>query len=41
MQGKILVIDDEMLIRSSVNKHLTKEGYDVVTAESGEEGIET
>lgn len=36
---KILVIDDEELIRSSIKKHLDKEGYEVLTAESGDEGL--
>jgi DNA-binding NtrC family response regulator len=38
---KVLVIDDEQLIRSSCKKHLVKDGYEVFTAESGEEGVET
>lgn len=38
---KILVIDDEELIRSSIKKHLDKEGYEVLTAESGDEGLKT
>ncbi len=41
MKGKVLIIDDEKLIRSSINQYLKKEGYDVATAESGGEGIET
>jgi len=36
---KILVVDDEKLIRWSLEKHLTAKGYQVVSAETGEEGI--
>ena len=36
---KILVIDDEQLIRWSLEKHYGSLGYKVYTAESGEEGI--
>jgi two-component system chemotaxis response regulator CheY len=38
--GRILVIDDEAHIRTTVNMVLTKAGYDVVEAENGEKGIE-
>ena len=38
-QLKVLIIEDEKLIRWSLEKHLTKKGYTVFTAESGEEGI--
>jgi len=38
-QLKILVIDDEQLIRWSLEKHLSAQGYKVFTAESGEEAI--
>ncbi|MFP4496892.1 MAG: PP2C family protein-serine/threonine phosphatase [Vulcanimicrobiota bacterium] len=38
--GKILVIDDDPTIRMSVSYYLQKMGYDIVTAASGEEGIE-
>jgi DNA-binding NtrC family response regulator len=40
MTQKILVIDDEKLIRWSLEQHLVKEGYDVVTAESAEKGLQ-
>ncbi len=40
MAQKILVIDDEKLIRWTLEQHLVKEGYDVVTAESAEKGLE-
>ena len=36
---KILIIDDEKLIRWSFEKHLSAEGYKVFSAETGEEGI--
>jgi len=38
-QLKILIIEDEKLIRWSLEKHLSSEGYTVFIAESGEEGI--
>lgn len=37
---KILVVDDEEIIREGCRKVLTKEGYQVVCAESGKEGLE-
>ncbi|MEI7982206.1 MAG: sigma-54 dependent transcriptional regulator [Bacteroidota bacterium] len=37
---KILVIDDEQLIRWSFEKKLKEQGYSVLTAESGEEGLQ-
>jgi two-component system response regulator AtoC len=36
---KILVVDDEELIRSSIKQHLDKEGYEVFTAGTGEDGL--
>lgn len=39
-RGTILVVDDEDLIRWSFEKELTKEGYEVITAKTGEEGVE-
>lgn len=36
---KILVIDDEELIRTFITETLTRDGYDVVTAKNGKEGI--
>ncbi len=39
MSQKILVIDDEKLIRWSLEQHLVKEGYEVVTADSAEKGL--
>lgn len=40
LKAKVLIIDDEELIRSSLEKYLRKDGYDVSTAQSGEEGLE-
>ncbi len=40
MTQKILVIDDEKLIRWTLEQHLVKEGYDVTTADSAEKGLE-
>ena len=39
MNAKILVIDDEKLIRWTLEDVLRKEGYAVIVAESGEEGL--
>jgi DNA-binding NtrC family response regulator len=38
--AKILIIDDEKLLRWSLQQNLSKEGYTVVTAEKGLEGLE-
>ncbi len=40
MRFKILVIDDEPVLRNSLEIALKVTGYDVITAQSGEEGIE-
>jgi DNA-binding NtrC family response regulator len=40
VQGKILVIDDEEFITKSLKQHLEKDGCEVFTAASGEEGLE-
>jgi two-component system, NtrC family, response regulator AtoC len=37
--AKILVIDDEKLLRWSMQQNLSKEGYTVITAEKGIEGL--
>ncbi len=37
---KILVIDDEKLLRWSIEQNLSKEGYRVITAEKGLEGLD-
>jgi two-component system chemotaxis response regulator CheY len=38
--GRVLVVDDEAHIRTTVKMALTKAGYDVVEAEDGEKGIQ-
>lgn len=38
-QNKLLVVDDEHLIRWSLEQNLKKQGYDVVTAGDGEEAL--
>jgi two-component system chemotaxis response regulator CheY len=38
--GRILVVDDEAHIRTTVKMVLTKAGYEVVEAEDGEKGIQ-
>jgi len=38
-KGRVLVIDDEKLVRWSLQQKLIHEGYDVETAPSGEEGL--
>ncbi len=37
--GKILAIDDEQFIRRLIRNEFSLEGFDVITAKSGEEGI--
>jgi len=37
---KILVVDDEHLIRWTLDQHLRKEGYEVLTVDSGEKALE-
>jgi len=39
MKNKILVIDDEEIIRKRLGKLLVLDGYEVFTAESGEQGL--
>jgi CheY-like chemotaxis protein len=39
MGDKILVVDDELLIRDVLTEHLTGQGYEVMQASSGEEAI--
>ena len=41
MHKKILVVDDDMSIRTVVGEILSDEGYDVTLAASGEEALET
>jgi two-component system, NtrC family, response regulator AtoC len=38
--ARILVVDDEHLIRWTLEQHLQKEGYEVQTAEDGEKALE-
>src|SRR5690242_22167 len=38
--ARVLVVDDEKLIRWSVAERLQRGGYDVVSAESGEQALE-
>lgn len=38
-KGPILIVDDEPYILRSLSYLLTREGYDVVTASNGEEGL--
>ena len=40
VQGKILVIDDEEFITKSLKQHLEKDGCEMCTAATGEEGLE-
>ena len=40
MKRKILLIDDEELVIKSVNRLLTREGYEVANCKSGEEALE-
>lgn len=40
MKAKILVVDDDRLARLSLVKLLSKSGYDVVAAVSGEQALE-
>ncbi len=40
MNKKILVVDDEKMIRNMLEKALTREGYDVVCSGSGEDALE-
>ncbi|HEX3876447.1 MAG TPA: response regulator [Bryobacteraceae bacterium] len=38
--GKVLIIDDDPAARDLMQRHLTREGYQPVLAESGEQGLE-
>jgi DNA-binding NtrC family response regulator len=38
-KGRILVIDDEGIVRTSCVRTLKPEGYDVVSAQNGSEGL--
>ncbi len=37
--GKILVVDDEKLLRKALKDKLSSEGFDVLEAKDGEEGL--
>src|SRR5450432_4660317 len=39
MKGRILVVEDDAVIRSNVLELLTEEGFEVVSAADGEDGI--
>ena len=39
-EERILVVDDEYLIRWTLEQNLTKEGYQVLVAQTGEEALE-
>jgi DNA-binding NtrC family response regulator len=39
--ARILIVDDEAMITSSLKHGLEKEGYEVITASSGEQGLES
>lgn len=41
MAKKILIIEDEEILSGLLQKRLKKEGYDVVLARDGEEGLKT
>jgi len=41
MSDSVLVVDDERLFRTLVTDHLTKGGYRVVAAASGEEALKS
>ncbi len=38
--GRVLVVDDEEIVRKTVRLTLTKAGFDVIEAEDSEKGIE-
>jgi DNA-binding NtrC family response regulator len=39
-KGRLLIIDDERFITSSIIQYLGKEGYEVLNSETGEDGLE-
>ena len=39
MKNKILIVDDEPMLLSALVDKFTREGFDVITAENGEEGL--
>jgi CheY-like chemotaxis protein len=38
-KGKVLVIDDELIIRTSCSRALAPEGFEVKTAQNGLDGL--
>ncbi len=40
MNNKIMVVDDELSIRKLLDRFFSKKGYDIITAESGEEALQ-
>jgi DNA-binding response OmpR family regulator len=40
MAASVLIIDDEVLTLNNLKRALTKDGYEVMVADSGETGIE-
>ncbi|MDX1742342.1 MAG: response regulator, partial [Ruegeria sp.] len=41
MKTKVLAIDDSRTIRSLLSETLSEAGFEVITAEDGQEGVET
>lgn len=41
MRDKVLIIDDEEIIRRNLKKLLSLDGYEVFTAENGQQGLDT
>ena len=41
MTTRILIVDDELSIRNLLNRVLTREGFEVILAASGKEGLDT
>jgi two-component system phosphate regulon response regulator PhoB len=39
-RSRILVVDDELTIRKSIQKRLEREGYEVTTAENGRDALQ-
>ena len=37
---QVLIVDDEPNLRKILSAQLTRDGYDVLTAEDGEQGLE-
>jgi CheY-like chemotaxis protein len=38
-QGKLLIVDDELSVRDSLAKWFHEEGYEVTTAENGNDAL--